>query len=116
MIFIEGSIFPFSGKIISTYAACIIFHGYESHIDDAFLARKLYTMETVKKELDIRGIEPALVPIVWCLKTGTVSPYAQLSGNPQQHTKDLEKTERKINLCDLYYTIISAVLITAVRR
>lgn len=60
---------PFFRKIISTYAACIIFHGYESHIDDAFLARKLYAMETVKKELDIRGIEPALVPIVWCLKT-----------------------------------------------
>ena len=26
-------------------------------------------METVKKELDIRGIEPALAPIVWGLKT-----------------------------------------------
>jgi len=59
---------PFFRKIISTYAACVIFHGYESHMDDAFLARKLYGMTAVKNELNIRGIELSLVPIVWCLK------------------------------------------------
>lgn len=60
---------PFFRKIISTYAACIIFHGDEFYMDDVFWARKLYAMETVKAELDIRGIELSLVPIVWCLKT-----------------------------------------------
>ncbi len=60
---------PFFKKIISTYAACIIFHGYESHMDDLYLAKKLYRMNEVKDELSVQGIEPALVPIVWCMKT-----------------------------------------------
>lgn len=59
---------PFFRKIISTYAACVIFHGYESRMDDVCLARKLYAMEDVKNALHIQGIELTLLPIVWCLK------------------------------------------------
>lgn len=55
-------------KLISTYAACVIFHGYESGMDDVCLARRLSAMDDVKQALRTYGTEPALAPIVWCLK------------------------------------------------
>lgn len=59
---------PFFQKIISVYAACVIFHGYESGANCFFLARRLLELETVRKELCTQGVEPVLFPIVWCLK------------------------------------------------
>ncbi len=58
----------FFQKIISVYAACVIFHGYESGSDCLFLAKKLLKIERVRNELCTQGIEPVLFPIVWCLK------------------------------------------------
>lgn len=64
----QNQYLPFFKSIISMYAACVIFHGYTDHLDCTSMGEKLLEMNDVSKMLCTRQIEPALFPIVWCLK------------------------------------------------
>lgn len=55
-------------KIISSYAAFVIFYGYEDNISCIELSKILLNNPHVVSQLSTKDIEHTMLPIVWCLK------------------------------------------------
>mgnify|MGYP004661092145 FL=1 len=58
----------FFKKVVSSYAAFVVFYGYEDNLDCTKLAQKLVDDPDVKLQLCTKGIEGTMRPIVFCLK------------------------------------------------
>lgn len=58
----------FFEKIISSYAAFVIFYGYEDDISCIELSKTLLNNPHVVSQLSTKDIEHTMLPIVWCLK------------------------------------------------
>ena len=58
----------FFKKIISSYAAFVIFYGYEDNLNCKKLAKILLDNPHVMSQLSTKNIERTMLPIVWCLK------------------------------------------------
>ncbi|MGN0358414.1 MAG: glycosyltransferase family 2 protein [Blautia sp.] len=58
----------FFKKIISSYAAFVIFYGYEDNLDCVKLAKELVNNPNVELQLCTKDIESTMFPIVLCLK------------------------------------------------
>lgn len=58
----------FFKKVVSSYAAFVVFYGYEDNPDCTKLAQKLVDDPDVKLQLCTKGIEGTMRPIVFCLK------------------------------------------------
>ena len=58
----------FFKKVVSSYAAFVVFYGYEDNPDCTKLAQELVDDPDVKLQLCTKGIEGTMRPIVFCLK------------------------------------------------
>lgn len=58
----------FYKKIISSYAAFVIFYGYEDNLNCKKLTKILLDNPHVMSQLSTKNIERTMLPIVWCLK------------------------------------------------